>query len=179
MKISDIVGKRSMEQDPVPSKGDQEAEKLLRQREDIEKENDMEYIEKDMEEIENPKKGFFPGQQQQQRQQQPMMQQQPTQEQIMQQQARLPTEQLEEELAYEEQQYQQQQQRPVSKLENFKITVFMDGGIALPVIFKSRREELEAVFEDVNEKIKNGDVIIIGNFNIPGNKILYIDLLGR
>ena len=79
MKISDIVGKRSA--DPIPSKGDEEADKLLKQREDIEKET---LVEKELEELpqqppQPQQQGFFSSHEQP-RQRMPM---QPTQEELM------------------------------------------------------------------------------------------------
>ena len=60
-----------------------------------------------------------------------------------------------------------------------KLSVFLENGQKLPVVFKCPEDKIDLLMETVDQKIIDGEMITLGDFKFPGSRVMYMDLLGR
>lgn len=152
MKISDIIkGKEDLEnlERPVES-GEYEAEKLMQQKEDLNKEIEESYQGPEVEP--EPESEPLP----------PAYQ------------APAPKADLEPP-AYVPPPPTQARVRP----SLFKFTFVLEDGTKLCPVFECPKEKLDEVMEAVDRQIMAGEIITIAEYKILPSRIMYIDLKGR
>jgi hypothetical protein len=160
MKIGDIIGKSissNLEQQPLEQPQRASETDLRKQREDIERElaKMNQQIDEQDEVVDK-----YP---------QPQQQQRPVYNQPPQPQMQRP-----------QQQYEEiEEQVEEDPIKNFKFNVILDNGQKLPIIISSRSSEIKDIIDAIKVKIEAGRVITLGDFIIPGNKILFMDLAAR
>jgi len=177
MKISDIVSKKGKEEKPEKEVIDNEAEKLEEQRREIEKQMMSRTVRENDQPVEELKLEPVP---------EPVPEQEPEFR---------PTE--SEEIKYPQQKEvvdipipeQQQPHLPPSveypieeSMElpkQFKLSVVLINGMKIPIVFKCHLMEIDGILKDMDDAIEYSKVITLGDFKIPGEKVLYIDLAGR
>ena len=76
-------------------------------------------------------------------------------------------------------QQRMQMQEQVPTKNNFRMTIYLETGQKLPVVFAAYPEEVVLMLKNIDAEIEAGRVLTIGDFKIPGNRIAYIDLQGR
>jgi len=183
MKISEIIGRKAVEDNKQGVAPMDEADTLRKRKAEIEsqfaqmqsneqlppeedvKEYSPEEIEAMMREIgEQTNQRLQAQQPQPQHRMMPQQPQRPVAPTVQQQQA-----------------YEQPVQAPqVPQVLGFKMSFFLDNGQKLPIIFKALSVEHAAeIVKDIDLRIETGKVITLGDFKIPGNKVLYIDTEGR
>ena len=144
MKIGDILSKKEQMIGREENRGVSEADKLKRQREDIEEELERQ-TKKQEEVIESDDEQYDPL---------PDPEQNPEFTEFM------------------------NKQKPQEKTK-YKISVFLDNGQKLPVVFEAFEYEVDSIFKEIDLSIEAKKMIAVGSFRFPGEKVLYIDMLGR